>query len=378
MGKNSKETSRLNYQKSKERIMQERTRSRLLEGKYVKPETIEKYDLRRQHFTSEELTKINPLVMLINKPLIKIKDLSIHWEQLTDLKPLTIKNYQSSIRNLMISLNVSDEASFFLALTDFDRVEKVLLSKTLGTFTNTMTAIISICKHSPIHKEILDDVYHLYYEGMQKRTYENYKNVIKLKQDHFFYDAYVPLWNDVMEVYHDIAEKHPLSKIHLLLATMVLIPPLRDNWANVMFVLNDEEITEGQNYYNISSQKLGLYDQKYAKFKGFVEVEISDELAEILINSLELDPRTYVFEQTNVFQQPNGYPHKSLASLISSIFNFGINDLRHSHSTYLIENDEISWTEKVKMMRASLHTPMTAINEYYYPTANRVIEIDDE
>ncbi len=372
MGKNSSEANHRSYEKNKVKTARNHVCCRLLKGEYVKPDTIKKYDIRRQHFTSEQLAMIHPSVILINKEIIKMKDLSIPWEFFTDLGQVTIRNYQSSIRSLMKLLKVSDDSLFFLALTDFDRVEEALSSKSIGTITKAMTVVVSICKKSAIHRNLLKDVHHLYYDRMMMSSYHKYETMVAEKQRSFFYDCYVPLWSDIMTVYHEIAKTCPMSLTHLLLSTMVLIPPIRDNWGNVMFISDEADVIEGQNYYDISTQKLGLFDQKWSKKKGFAEVSISNELAEILATSLYLVPRTYIF------QQADGTPYKLLSPLIISAFNFGINDLRHSYTTYVIENDEIGWTEKTQLIKASLHTPMAAINEYYYPTENQVIEIDDE
>ena len=366
MVKNNQEANKRNYQRHKVSIAKTQVRTKLLNGCYVKPETIEKYDMRKQEFTPEQLALIHPVVTLIDKQQIKLKDFTIPWETF-ELSPLTISRYQSSIKRLMKLLEVDNETILFITLKNCEKVLSIL--QPLDSYAHEFQTIISICNHSEKHMHYLENVFEIYHSQMMHKAYEKLQKMVEKKQIEFLYDDEIPLWDNVLEAYEKITENQPLSQAHLVLATMVLIPPLRDDWGHVLFINNSEDIIEVQNFYDLSRQILGLYNYKGSKVKGFTEVKISNRLADLLIASLEKDPRTYVFEK-------QGKPHGSLSHFISYYFTFGINDLRKSYTTYVIENCYISWPQKVTLIKASLHNCSCAIEEYYYPTENHVEEID--
>jgi integrase len=373
MGKNSKEASKRYYEREREKINKSRTLKRLTDGEVITRETFNKYGITHKDLTPEQfagLSDYSKSLFPSTKILVKTKDLSIHWDEFEDLSEKSINRYQSSIKSLIVFLQVKNETDLFILLKDTDAVFNMLDQKTDTSKHNYLTTIVTICRHSDVHMKFLGLEFDVYYQEMMIPIYEDLKNLVKQKQERFVYDEEIPSWDTIMKLYHDIDQKEYLTQKHLLLATIVLIPPLRDNWGDVMFIYNDEDKLPKQNYYNITTQKLGLYDQKLSKKKGFIEIDVSNQLAELLILSLEHDPRTYVFEN----RKKN--PYKSLSGLVKKQFGINLNEFRKSYTTYIIENDKIPWSQKVELMKATLHSSFQAVEEYYYPTKNLITKVD--
>ena len=159
--------------------------------------------------------------------------------------------------------------------------------------------------------------------------YENGNNLEKEK------DAYIP-YEEVCKV-RDTIEK---GDLYLLLCMYTMIPPVRSNYDSVRIYMNDEkpEDKNKTNYMLLNEKKqnckMVLNDYKTSKKNGQIVINIPSDLCEVIFDSLNENPREYLFETkgkpytaTNFNKWANTQLHK--------IFNkdFSLTSFRHIYIT---------------------------------------------
>ena len=125
------------------------------------------------------------------------------------------------------------------------------------------------------------------------------------------------------------------TMIKLLLAMYTINPPLRNDYYNVK--INDGN---SSNYIDLKNKILNVYCLKSKKYQ---KVLLSDELIDIINESLIVLPRKYLFTKKN------GDNFSSSASLSVSLLNllkefmndkhFSFNTFRHAYAEWSLKQD---------------------------------------
>ena len=210
-----------------------------------------------------------------------------------------------------------------------DELEQQLLdiNKTYSSAYNMSTLLRAACKINEVDLKLKEIVYDLYRELREKSGDEQFENRMHKKQ-----------WSleELINIMRNInMTDYKSTMIKLLLAMYTINPPLRNDYYNVKF--NDSNNT---NYIDLKNKILYVYCLKSKKYQ---KVLLSDELIDIIKESLIVIPRDYLFTKKN------GDNFSSAASLSVSLLNllkefmndkhFSFNTFRHAYAEWSMKQD---------------------------------------
>lgn len=193
----------------------------------------------------------------------------------------------------------------------------------------------------------LEEAKYYYLRDVQKKRETN-RVELKLK------------WVEAMRIYKDVEKNYPYSQSHVLLAALVLMPPLRDNFGQIRIC---GRYTALENCYVASERKIYIHDQKQSVNKGLAVIKVPENVCEIINKSLKKYPRDYLITQ----KDGTIYEKGKIWRLVMRNYEYSLNDFRRSYTTHVIDDLDLSVEKKMELLTASLHTVRTAISEYYYP-----------
>lgn len=147
-------------------------------------------------------------------------------------------------------------------------------------------------------------------------------------------------WSDVLKKQRELSTVEYGSTDHLLLSMYTLMEPMRSDFGNLKVYLEDHQPylgTTDENYIVLSSypgkSRIILNEFKTKKRYGTFSRPIPDELVRIIVRSLELNPREYVFvnDAGEPYTKKNSYT-KFTNRILERLFQkkFTISLLRHS------------------------------------------------
>ena len=205
-----------------------------------------------------------------------------------------------------------------------EELEQQLLdiNKTYSSAYNMSTLLRAACKINEVDLKIKEIVYDLYKDLREKSGDEQFENRMNKKQ-----------WSleELINIMRNInMTDYKSTMIKLLIAMYTLIPPLRNDYYNVKF--NDN--------IDLKNKILNVYCLKSKKYQ---KVLLSDELIDIINESLIILPRKYLFTKKN------GDNFSSAASLSVSLLNllkefmndkhFSFNTFRHAYAEWSLKQD---------------------------------------
>ena len=278
-----------------------------------------------------------------------------------NLSKYSVLTYVSKIKNI---LNLLDE----------DDIEKVLnkplllikkinsndkwSGSTKNTYLKTIVGIIKNVKSLDIADKNIDRYKNEMMKNIKKQTVADEK---KISSDEAI------KWEVFENIYKEEKKNKKINQRFLLIALYVLLPPNRDDYGNVL-ILNKIDRTRmekldnnRQNYYIKSVGRFIFNSYKtYEKF-GKRVINSPLELKRIINKSLKQNPRDYLITQdnntTNVI-----YEDGKISHLIRKLFNYSINDFRHSYITEKIYNNKIKLEDQKNIayqMGHSINTQLT-------------------
>lgn len=154
-------------------------------------------------------------------------------------------------------------------------------------------------------------------------------------------------WPEVLNMEKTLAGDEATfgSTSHLLLAMYTHVPPQRQDYGDVLLVLHQPQ-TPGQNYLLLpksgsGSGRICLHDRKTARTMGVYHGEIPPALVSIIVQSLKLAPRKFLFERSEgggpfLKTQFRDFSNKVLIKLFKK--QMGVSTLRHSFISALDYN----------------------------------------
>lgn len=215
-----------------------------------------------------------------------------------------------------------------------EELEQQLLdiNKTYSSAYNMSTLLRATCKINEVDIKLKDIVFNLYKELREKSGDEQLNNRMNKKQ-----------WSleELIDIMRNIKmTDYKSTIIKLLIAMYTINPPLRNDYYNVKIIKDNSIVNDNDNYIDLNNKILNIYCIKSKKFKKDF---LSDELIDIINESLIIFPRNYLFTKKN------GENFSSSASLSVTLLNllkefmndkhFSFNTFRHAYTGWSMKQD---------------------------------------
>jgi len=273
--------------------------------------------------------------------------------------PLTIKQYQSVYNVLTTKLFEKQTMDWIV------RNPKLVIKKIEDNYTNTktrknyITAIMSYIKNHDYKAS-----YSVFYDKLidYSNTVDKEYDTNKLPETRAA--AYIN-WKDLIEIRNKLEKDKYGSKNHLLLAMYTYMEPVRQDFGDVKILKksprSDKKNTT--NYIILSARPyIVLNNYKTSGAYGTVKINIPVVLAKIIKKSLELNPRDYLFLNTDGKPyNDNSYTkfvNRALVEITGKP-NYSLGLLRRAR----ISSEHTALTtrgRKKKLAQEMLHSPATA------------------
>ena len=249
-----------------------------------------------------------------------------------------------------------------------DELEQQLLdiNKTYSSAYNMSTLLRAACKINEVDYKLKEIVYDLYKDLREKSGDEQFENRMNKKQ-----------WTleELISIMRNInMTDYKSTMIKLLLAMYTINPPLRNDYYNVKINADDSHNVkinaddshnvkinaDSPNNIDLKNKILNVYCTKSKKYQ---KVLLSDELIDIINESLIVLPRNYLFTKKN------GDNFSSAASLSVSLLNllkefmndkhFSFNTFRHAYAEWSLKQDVKT---RIKAADNMLHSRLTHLH----------------
>lgn len=231
-------------------------------------------------------------------------------------------------------------------------------SSSLQTQKSYISAILAVFKHTPDIKKTEQKHYYDWYQGFKEIHHQidqKYKmNQPTDKQQ----QAYVP-YADIIRKRDELAKG---SRERLLLAMYTYLPPLRSDFNQIYLYDKKPASYEHPNYIRLfeSSPKLILNEYKTVVKNDSFEKELPPELVSEIKDSLEKEPREWLFmDRNNKPYKENSYNrwvNRTLQKLFKKALTISL--IRHSYINSLDFN-KMTIIEKEKIAKDMAHTVNT-------------------
>lgn len=215
-----------------------------------------------------------------------------------------------------------------------EELEQQLLdiNKTYSSAYNMSTLLRATCKINEVDIKLKEIVFNLYKELREKSGDEQLNNRMNKKQ-----------WSleELIDIMRNIKmTDYKSTIIKLLIAMYTINTPLRNDYYNVKIIKDNSIANDNDNYIDLNNKILNIYCIKSKKFKKDF---LSDELIDIINESLNIFPRNYLFTKKN------GENFSSSASLSVTLLNllkefmndkhFSFNTFRHAYAEWSLKQD---------------------------------------
>lgn len=174
-----------------------------------------------------------------------------------------------------------------------------------------LSAVLALFKHAPEYVKDIPQmfIYHRIWIGILQ---DNEKNIIIRREQNKPTQLQEMRGGSKLTI-QDISKKRDSEDIDitnkLLLAMYTLIPPVRSDYY-ATHIIKDGEVPESDNYIVLKNGYAELVIRKYKTSKKHGNIhhpKLPLELYNIILESLETDPRKYLFEKNNKPFTPNGF-----------------------------------------------------------------------
>lgn len=246
-------------------------------------------------------------------------------DQLNDNKTMnenTKKIYISRIKKLKTLFSSPSE------LKKAEDLISALESSSLNTKLSYINTLIALKKYTDGFNIDLKSYQNIQIDLINERT-------DKLDED-IASKSVVP-WSKLVALQEQFSSDYG-SFNHLLVSLYTLIAPLRDDFGNVEFIIDNKDDNDQNNYYNLKTKTLILNDYKgvnYIRNKKDKKKKIKfpTKLHSIIESSLNLFPRDFLITKGRNKSISDIYYGGSLSGILRDITGYSINDFRHSYSS---------------------------------------------
>ena len=363
---NKNEYSISHYRENKDKINKERFKRRIAKGTKPNQQLMERYNMT--HDDVRRIQEESNIQGIIDTDPITPKKKSINSFTLEDarkcldaavsrheIKITTANNYFNKLR-MILKLMESD--GDLKILKNYEAVINKIKShyESTNSRKDMFSAIVSISKHCPSLKIDADKYRNVMLPLIKESEHEQFQNT----------NDDIVLWSDIMKKARRIEKQYgKYSDENILSKLYTKIYPLRDNFGKIhtayvegrfkpeQFIgIRHNVLGEGYLYHNEDMASIILFDYKTSKHYGDVIIDPPRELQNIIIGSLRIRPRDYLFE--NSYGKAAG----KLSPKIKMLFDgYTINDIRHSRITHELRIlGKLSMTDAQELSGQMLHS----------------------
>lgn len=239
---------------------------------------------------------------------------------------------------------------------DFNKPEKVLLKlaklknkkgddMSVSCIKVILSAIVWSLKQDPNTKKETLAKYTSYIKDLKNIACDE-------ERDHTKVSGVIPIWDDVINIRHELLEKKDL-KNHLIISLYTYIPPRRlKDYVMLKIAKNESNMKDKEyNYYDMDKKNLVFNNYKTQKQYKQQIIDIPEELATIIdnyINTRNLKAGDLLLEYKDYHQ---------LLYTLKKLVGCGVDNIRHSFVNK--EMEKMPDLEKnAEMMGHSLQTHM--------------------
>jgi hypothetical protein len=253
-------------------------------------------------------------------------------------------------KNMVDILNNPEEAKNKI-ITEYDNI------RTQNTF---FTTVIAFFKHANI-KDTHPELYNQWYYNSRMV----YNQLVDLENNHVStirQDEGIIPWYDIIQKRDSL----PIGSMsHLLLSMYTWLTRRQIDFYKVYLYLDQDDIIDDSiTYINMAVPKPYIHITVGKTIKHTKDGYFRDVLDDIVLNSLNLSliktPRNYLFVNSNKqpYNNSNTYMKWSNNKLKSLFANrhMSVNMLRHSHSNYINNIPNITWSQRTMYAQKMGHS----------------------
>jgi integrase len=163
------------------------------------------------------------------------------------------------------------------------------------------------------------------------------------------------LWEDIQKIYSEISRTVDRTNYnsfmdYVVISLYVLHPPVRADYANMRIFIDESHIEKNieENYCVLQTNPRFVFQQyKTAKDKGITVVPMDNELHNILLDWIEINPSDYLLSSYVISKKIyKPFTETTLCKRITAIFlkysdtPVTINTLRHSFISFMSRYDQ--------------------------------------
>ena len=309
---------------------------------------------------------------------------SLFKKQKPNASDITLKTYISNLQNLHKIINNKKDIDSLEFLEDMDKVLDALKEKSMQTIKNYLVPVVIslssedkyktlIEKYNMKIKELQDKILDIYDKNekseKQEANWINHEEVLKLLRK---------LKKDTKELFEKPMDKLNNKEKDLIQQYLIIylysgksLPVLRNDYAEMKVVDEDEKMSDNKNYLVIKKKgnpyfKLNAF--KTSKYKGDQEIPIKDiELKKLINKWLKIQGTDYLLINTKDYTPMTA---NGITKYLNKIFqkhykkNVSSSLLRSIYITKQYENPKLTISEKKKLADEMLHSKNVSESVY--------------
>ncbi len=309
---------------------------------------------------------------------------SLFKKQKPNASDITLKTYISNLQNLHKVINNKKDIDSLEFLEDIDKVLDALKEKSMQTIKNYLVPVVISLSSEDKYKTLIEK-YNMKIKELQDKILDIYdKNEKSEKQEANWinHDEVLKLLRKLKKETKELFEK-PMDKLNnkekdLIQQYLIIylysgksLPVLRNDYAEMKIVDEDEKMSDNKNYLVIKKKgnpyfKLNAF--KTSKYKGDQEIPIKDiELKKLINKWLKIQGTDYLLINTKDYTPMTA---NGITKYLNKIFqkhykkNVSSSLLRSIYITKQYENPKLTISEKKKLAEEMLHSKNVSESVY--------------
>jgi len=309
---------------------------------------------------------------------------SLFKKQKPNASDITLKTYISNLQNLHKIINNKKDIDSLEFLEDIDKVLDALKEKSMQTIKNYLVPVVISLSSEDKYKTLIEK-YNMKIKELQDKILDIYdKNEKSEKQEANWLDhneilkLLRKLKKDTKELFEKPMDKLNNKEKDLIQQYLIIylysgksLPVLRNDYAEMKIVDEDEKMSDNKNYLVIKKKgnpyfKLNAF--KTSKYKGEQEIPIKDiELKKLINKWLKIQGTDYLLINTKDFTPMTA---NGITKYLNKIFqkhykkNVSSSLLRSIYITKQYENPKLTISEKKKLAEEMLHSKNVSESVY--------------
>ena len=309
---------------------------------------------------------------------------SLFKKQKPNASDITLKTYIANLQNLHKIINNKKDIDSLEFLEDIDKVLDALKEKSMQTIKNYLVPVVISLSSEDKYKTLIEK-YNMKIKELQDKILDIYdKNEKSEKQEANWinHEEVLKLLRKLKKETKELFEK-PMDKLNnkekdLIQQYLIIylysgksLPVLRNDYAEMKVVDEDEKMSDNKNYLVIKKKgnpyfKLNAF--KTSKYKGEQEIPIKDiELKKLINKWLKIQGTDYLLINTKDYTPMTA---NGITKYLNKIFqkhykkNVSSSLLRSIYITKQYENPKLTISEKKKLAEEMLHSKNVSESVY--------------